>query len=81
MVQSNSCDSTPAISVVMPVRNEAGNIAPLVAEVEAALEGRAFEVVFVNDGSRDTTEEELRGLMAQRRNECRSEPSAALATR
>ena len=40
MVQSNSCDSDPAISVVVPVRNEAGNIAPLVAEVEAALEGR-----------------------------------------
>jgi len=67
MVQSHSCDSNPAISVVVPVRNEAGNIAPLVAEVEAALEGRAFEVVFVNDGSRDATEAELRGLMAQRR--------------
>jgi len=66
MVQSHSCDSNPAISVVVPVRNEAGNIAPLVAEVEAALEGHAFEVVFVNDGSRDTTEAELRGLMARR---------------
>jgi dolichol-phosphate mannosyltransferase len=66
MVQSNRCDSNPAISVVVPVRNEAGNIAPLVAEIEAALNGRAFEFVFVNDGSRDTTEAELQALMPQR---------------
>jgi dolichol-phosphate mannosyltransferase len=64
MLQRN--DSGPAVSVVVPVRNEAGNIAPLVAEIAAALAGRAFEVVYVNDGSRDATEEELRGLMAQR---------------
>ena len=30
----------PAVSVVVPVRNEAGNVAPLVAEIAAALEGR-----------------------------------------
>jgi dolichol-phosphate mannosyltransferase len=66
MLQSNGQDPDPAISVVVPVRNEAGNIAPLVAEIAAALQGRAFEIVYVNDGSRDTTEEELRGLMAQR---------------
>jgi glycosyltransferase involved in cell wall biosynthesis len=64
MLQRN--DSGPAVSVVVPVRNEAGNIAPLVAEIGAALVGRAFEVVYVNDGSRDATEQELRGLMAQR---------------
>jgi dolichol-phosphate mannosyltransferase len=64
MLQRN--DSGPAVSVVVPVRNEAGNIAPLVAEIGAALVGRAFEVVYVNDGSRDATEQELRDLMAQR---------------
>jgi len=53
----------PAISVVVPVRNEAGNIGPLVAEIATALSGRAFEIVYVNDGSTDATEEELRGLM------------------
>ena len=58
----------PAISVVVPVRNEAGNIAPLVGEIAAALQGafpaRAFEIVYVNDGSTDGTEQELLRLMA-----------------
>ncbi len=56
--------SRPAISVVVPVRNEAGNIAPLVEEIAAALAGRAFEIVYVNDGSSDGTEQELLRLMA-----------------
>jgi dolichol-phosphate mannosyltransferase len=64
MAQNN--DALPAISAVVSVRNEAGNIAPLVAEIAAALQGRAFEIVYVNDGSGDATEQELRGLMAQR---------------
>ncbi len=55
----------PAVAVVVPVRNEAGNIAPLVAEIAAALEGQwPFEVVYVNDGSIDGTEAELARLMA-----------------
>ena len=66
MPQSNGQGpGNPAISVVVPVRNEAGNIAPLVAEIAAALQGRAFEIVYVDDGSMDTTADELRGLMAQ----------------
>src|SRR6202167_271734 len=65
MAQGNG--RAPEISVVVPVRNEAGNIAPLVAEIAAALAGRAFEIVYVNDGSSDATEAELRGLMADRR--------------
>ena len=55
----------PAVAVVVPVRNEAGNIAPLVAEIAAALQGQwPFEVVYVNDGSTDGTEAELSRLMA-----------------
>jgi dolichol-phosphate mannosyltransferase len=65
MVPENGRELAPAISVVVPVRNEAGNIAPLVAEIAAALRGRVFEIVYVNDGSSDATEQELRGLMAQ----------------
>jgi dolichol-phosphate mannosyltransferase len=62
--------SGPAISVVVPVRNEAGNVAPLIGEIAAALQnaspGRMFEIVYVNDGSTDGTEKELLGLMAER---------------
>jgi dolichol-phosphate mannosyltransferase len=55
----------PAVSVVVPVRNEAGNIAPLLAEITAALAGEHFEVIYVNDGSRDATGAELKALAAQ----------------
>jgi len=56
----------PAVSVVVPVRNEAANIAPLIAEIAAALGAReAFEIVYVNDGSSDGTEAELSRLKAQ----------------
>ena len=55
-----------AVSIVVPVRNEAGNIAPLVEEIAAAVDGQwPFEVVYVNDGSSDTTDDELRSLMAR----------------
>ena len=50
----------PRVSVVVPVRNEAGNVEPLLAEIEAALSPLApFEVVYVDDGSTDATGEEL----------------------
>jgi dolichol-phosphate mannosyltransferase len=53
-------DSHPDISVVVPVHNEANNIAELTAEIVAALHGRAtFEIVFVDDGSTDATGLEL----------------------
>jgi dolichol-phosphate mannosyltransferase len=56
----------PAVSVVVPVRNEAGNIAPLVTEIAKALTGQwPFEVVYVDDGSSDATEAELQQLMTQ----------------
>jgi dolichol-phosphate mannosyltransferase len=56
----------PTVSVVVPVRNEAGNIAPLVAEIAAALGDRSFEIVYVNDGSSDASEQELLALMRER---------------
>src|SRR5262245_28962073 len=48
-----------AITVLIPFYNEAGNIAPLLDEVHAALNGVDYEVVCVNDASSDTTAEEL----------------------
>lgn len=53
------------ISIVIPVRNEAANIAPLVREIRAALDGRLdYEIVYVDDGSEDSTAAELRALKA-----------------
>ena len=58
-----------AVSIVVPVRNEADNIAPLIAEIAAALDGRwAYEIIYVNDGSTDGTAERLSALMKQRPN-------------
>jgi glycosyltransferase involved in cell wall biosynthesis len=43
------------ISVVIPCRNEAANLPLLIDEIAAAMRGRAFEVIVVNDGSSDDT--------------------------
>lgn len=57
----------PALSVVVPIRNEARNIAPLVGEIERALAGRMpFEVIYVDDGSSDGSGAELGRLRADR---------------
>jgi glycosyltransferase involved in cell wall biosynthesis len=62
-------NAAPAVSIVVPVRNEADNVGPLADEIARALEGRwAYEIIFVNDGSTDATGERLRALMAERRN-------------
>jgi dolichol-phosphate mannosyltransferase len=58
-------EAIPGVCVVVPVRNEAGNIGPLVTEIAAALAGESFEVVYVNDGSSDETEAELVRLMQE----------------
>jgi dolichol-phosphate mannosyltransferase len=48
------------LSIVIPVRNEAGNIAPLVAETCTALDGLlAYEIIYVDDGSDDATAAEI----------------------
>jgi dolichol-phosphate mannosyltransferase len=44
------------LSVVIPVRNEAANVAPLVREIAAALDGTIdYEIIYVDDGSVDET--------------------------
>ena len=51
------------LSVVIPVKNEADNIAPLVAEIAAALDGLvAYEIIYVDDGSSDDTAARIKGL-------------------
>ena len=54
------------LSIVVPVRNEADNILPLIAEIHAALNGRGeFEVLYVDDGSTDGTRATLEAALAQ----------------
>jgi len=55
------------ISVVVPVYNEEANVAELTERVAAALAAREFELIVVDDGSRDGTAEALQGLAASRK--------------
>jgi dolichol-phosphate mannosyltransferase len=57
---------SPAVSVVVPVHNEAENIPALADEIAAAMQNRVFEAIFVNDGSSDDTETVLKKLGATR---------------
>ncbi|MGH7025288.1 MAG: glycosyltransferase family 2 protein, partial [Caulobacteraceae bacterium] len=51
------------LSIVIPVHNESPNIAPLVAEIGAALKGRLdYEIVYVDDGSDDGTAQRIAEL-------------------
>jgi dolichol-phosphate mannosyltransferase len=50
----------PRISVIVPVFNEAENVLPLAREITTALAKESFELVFVDDCSRDATWEKIR---------------------
>jgi dolichol-phosphate mannosyltransferase len=73
-------------SVVVPVCNEAENVEPLAREIDAAMRGRAYEMIFVDDGSTDDTAVNLlrlkTALPALRvlRHSFRSGQSAAVAS-
>jgi dolichol-phosphate mannosyltransferase len=46
----------PILSLVIPVRNEAENVGPLISEIRTALEGALrYEIIYVDDGSHDET--------------------------
>ncbi|MBN9670411.1 glycosyltransferase family 2 protein [Roseibium aggregatum] len=47
---------TLAVTVVVPAKDEAQNLPILLDEIEAALQGRGFEVIVVDDGSTDGTD-------------------------
>ncbi|WP_439598898.1 glycosyltransferase family 2 protein [Falsiroseomonas sp.] len=51
----SSLTIAPAISVVIPMRNEGPNVLPLIEEIGQALAGQAFEILCVDDGSTDET--------------------------
>ena len=55
-----------SLSVVVPVMNEAENVAPLAREIVAAVSGEATpEIIFVDDGSTDGTAEALAALKTE----------------
>ncbi len=57
----------PRLGVVIPVYNESGNVKPLTDEIAAAMKSKlAFEIVFVDDGSTDSTLAELQELAHSR---------------
>ena len=56
------------ISIVIPAHNEEGNISLIqqrIREVFSTLENYRFEIIFVNDGSRDNTQQKLEELANQ----------------
>lgn len=57
--------AVPDVSIVVPVHDEAGAAGPLAREIAQAFAGRNFEMVFVNDASRDSTLAELTALKAE----------------
>lgn len=76
----------PEIAVVIPVFNEVDNVAQLAGEIVAALQGKSFEILFVDDGSNDGTAAaicELRSRIPQvrlLRHSFRSGQSAAMCS-
>lgn len=52
------------LSIVIPVYNEEENVEPLVSEITSVMDrlGKHYEIIMVDDGSRDGTFERLAGL-------------------
>ncbi len=57
-------------AVIVPTLNEQGNISTLVAALDAALIGRSYEIIFVDDWSSDRTPDVI-GAIAARRSDVR----------
>ncbi|WAC60102.1 glycosyltransferase family 2 protein [Brevundimonas sp. SL130] len=57
--------AAPQISVVVPVHDEAGAAVPLAREIAAAFAGRSYEMIFVDDASKDATLAELKAAQAE----------------
>lgn len=53
---------SPVLSVIVPCYNERPNVAPMIAKLDAALNGIAWEVIYVDDNSPDGTAQEVRRI-------------------
>jgi len=64
MIEKYTGDPELDISVVLPVYNESGNLRTFIPELSAALQaiGRSYEIIAVDDGSKDDSLEVLREL-------------------
>jgi dolichol-phosphate mannosyltransferase len=56
---------TPVLSVIVPCYNERPNVAPMIAKLDAALAGVAWEAIYVDDNSPDGTAAEVRRIARQ----------------
>jgi dolichol-phosphate mannosyltransferase len=65
-LQRSASERAPEVSIVVPAHDEAESLEILAGEIRGALDGAGldYEVIFVDDGSRDATPEVLRGLAA-----------------
>jgi dolichol-phosphate mannosyltransferase len=64
----------PDLCIVVPVLNERDNIAPLIGKLDAVLDGIAWEVMFVDDDSKDGTRDAIAAI-------ARSDPRVRLLHR
>ena len=63
-----STPNTPAVSIVVPIYNEVDNLQDLVSRIEAAMRSQplSFELIAVDDGSKDGSAKKLKALAAER---------------
>ena len=65
MARAATPSKAPDFSVVVPVYNESGAAPALAREIAVAFEGRAYEMIYVNDASRDDTLAQLTALKTE----------------
>ena len=55
-------NGTPSLCIVVPVLNERANVAPLVERIHGSLRDGNWELLFVDDDSKDGTADEVRRI-------------------
>jgi dolichol-phosphate mannosyltransferase len=61
-IGGGATEGAPVLSVIVPCFNERPNVAPMIAKLDAALTGIAWEVIYVDDNSPDGTAQEVRRI-------------------